>query len=280
MKTRLLVTSILAFTVAGCATVPIERAQGVSSSGKQYVETLKEVNNLALDESIKFSANLLPRLSRTEDVLVTTTDEIKKRAQLIGQAHEYYDALATYFAELEALANGDQSESTANALSKVADSLKAQPVALELSDDKKKALTGLTGFVAKQVHAAAVEKALVRDADTVAQALTVSEQMLDEQIRWISVREKAERDRKFNSGVKKPFISGAELGSDWKDAWSSYVRTAPVIALLTDAKKASVEMQRSWINILRAQYSHAETLAALKKVKEGLEAVSALRNAR
>ena len=280
MKTSVLVTTILAFALSGCVTVPIERAQGVSASGKQYVETLKKVNDLALDESIQFSANLLPELPRTDAILMSTTDDIKQRAQLIGQAHAYYDALATYFAELEALANGDQSESTATALSKVADSLKAQPVALELSDEKKKALTGLAGFVAKEVHAAAVEKALVRDADTVAQALAVSEQMLDEQIRWISVREKAERERKFDRGVKTPFISKKELGSDWKNSWSSYVRTAPVIALLIDAKKASTEMQKSWVNILRAQYSHAETLAALKKVKEGLEAISALHNAK
>lgn len=274
------IATLCALVVAGCSTVSVDRATGVSATGKAYVETLKKVNNLALDTSIDFTANLLPSLPRTEASLEAPTEEIKKRSLLIGSAHEYLDGLASYFSELETLAKGDQSEATAKALGQAAESLKVEPIELKLSDEKKKAITGLAGFVAKQVHAAAVEKALVRDADTVAQALAISEKLLDEQIRWVNLREDAERKKKYNDDVKKPFIAGGQLGSDWKKAWSAEVRTPPVIALLSDAKKASVEMQKAWKGILRGEYSYTEIQSALKNVKAGIEAISALKDAK
>ena len=164
------------------------------------------------------------------------------------------------------------------AVGKVADSLKAEPFGLKLSDERKAAFTGLAGFVAKQVHAAAVEKALTRDADTVAQAIALSNQMLDEQIRWINVRERAARERAFQVGVRSPFLApNQDLGEGWKKAWSDYVRTPPVIALLEDAKKAGDEMQVAWKEILRGQYSFSEIAASLANVKAGIEALTALK---
>lgn len=279
MQIRLITTMLLALVIAGCSTVSVERAQGVSATGKAYVEVIKRVNDLALDNSIEFTANLLPMLPRTETSLDASTNGIKERARLIGQAHEYLDGLASYFFELDALAKGDQSDATAKALGQVADSLKVAPIELKLSDEKKNALTGLADIVAKQIHAAAVEKALVRDADTVAQALAISEKMLDEQINWINLREKAERQKKYNDNVKKPFVAGGPLGADWKKAWSNEVRTPPVIATLAEAKKASIEMQKAWKNVLRGQYSFAEIQVSLKNVKEGIEATTTLKNA-
>lgn len=279
-NSRFAIATLCILVVAGCATVSVDRAIGVSATGKAYVETLKKVNDLALDTSIEFTANLLPTLPRTEDSLEAPTEEIRKRSLLIGNAHEYLDGLASYFSELEALAKGDQSEATAKVLGQVAESLKAEPLELKLSEEKKKAITGLAGFVAKQVHAAAVEKALVRDADTVAQALAISEKLLDEQIRWVRLREEVERKKKYIDNVKKPFIAGSQLGPDWKKAWSAEVRTPPVIALLSEAKKASGEMQKAWIGILRGQYSYTEIQSALKNVKAGIEAIAALRDAK
>jgi hypothetical protein len=282
MSLRLLISVSAVLVSTGCSTVAVDRAQGVADTGTKYVETMKKVNDLALDKSITFTATLLARdVPRDDAVLQQTTDAIQERSKLVGSAAAYFDGLATYFAELEALAKGDQSAATSDALGKVADSLKAEPFGLTLSDDKKKALTGLAGFVAKQVHAAAVEKALTRDADTVAQALALSTQMLDEQIRWINVREAASRKKAFEDNVRKPFLTPSkELGDDWKKAWSDYVRTPPVIALLGEAKKASDDMQKAWRNVLRGQYSFAEIQASLNNVKAGIEALAALKEAK
>jgi hypothetical protein len=277
---RFAVTALCTLMLTGCVTTSVDRAIGVSDTGKAYVETLEKVNNLALDKSIEFTANLLPVLPRTEDIFDATTEEIKKRVLLVRDAREYLDNLASYFSELDALAKGDQSDATANALGRVADSLKAEPTQIKLSDEKKKAITGLAGFVAKQAHSAAVEKALKRDADIVAQALAISEKMLDEQIRWIELRAEADRKKNFNDKVKKPFIAGDQLGQDWKNTWSDSVRTPPVISLLVEAKQASSEMQKAWINVLRGQYSYAEIQSSLKNVKAGMDALTTLKDAK
>lgn len=280
MQIRSLIVAVSVFGIVGCSTVPVDRAVGVSAAGKAYVDTLKKVNELALDTSIEFTANLLPALPRTESTLTDQTEAIRERSKLIGSANEYLDNLASYFSELEALSKGDQSEATAKAVGQLADSLKAEPLELSLSEDKKKALTGLAGFVSKQFHAAAVEKALIRDADVVSQALAISEKMLDEQIRWISLRETADRKKKYLETIQKPFVAGGPLGSEWKKAWSAEVRTPPVVAVLEEAKTASAEMQKAWINVLRGQYSYSEMLAALKNVRAGIDDVTALRNAK
>ena len=269
--------SIIVF--GGCATASVDRAKNTAAVGTVYVETLKKVNDLALDRSITFTANLLPNLPRNVATLDGQTKAIVDRAKLIGDAHKYLDELKTYFGELDALAKGDESDATSKAFGSVLDSLKKAPVGLEISDGRKSALNGLAGFVAKQIHAVAVEKALKRDADTIAQALAVSEQMLDEQTKWIEFRERAERLLAYKTNVERPFVAGTPaLGADWKKAWSEHVRMAPVIALLADAKKASAEMQKSWVSVLRGEYSFAELQASLANVKAGIEAVSALKD--
>jgi len=279
MKITNLIVAAGVIGIVACSTVPVDRAINVSVAGKAYVDTLKKVNELALDTSIEFTANLLPSLPRNKETLKEQTEEIGKRSELIGSANEYLDRLANYFTELEALSRGDQSEATAKAVGQLADSLKAEPMELSLSAEKKKALTGLAGFVAKQFHAAAVEKALIRDADVVAQALAISENMLDEEIRWIMVRETADRRKKYIENIEKPFIAGGPLSSEWKKAWSAEVRTPPVAALLVEAKTASADLQKAWINVLRGQYSYSEILASLRNVQAGIDAVTALKNA-
>lgn len=277
MINNIIISILFSLVLIGCSTIPTERAKGISTSGKEYVEVLKQVNNLALDKSIDFTTEIFPNLPRTQEVLISTTDEIRKRSELIDQADEYYSYLANYFDSLEALAKGDQSEATSNALAQIADTLKKEPIDLKLSDEKKKSLTGLTSFVAKQAHSSAVEKALKRDADTIAQSLALTEKMLDEQIKWITLRERLIRDKEFIDKVQKPYISGAPLTPEWKKTWSSHVRKPPIIALLNDTKKASEEMQKSWINILRGQYSYDETIIALNNIKAGVEAIKALK---
>lgn len=280
MPGRLSILALAAFTAAGCNTVAPEGAQTAATTSSAYVETIKQVNDLALDRSIAFSANLIPTLPRTESVLTEHTNAIRERAKLVGDAHAYFDGIAAYFSELDALAKANESEATAHALGGLADSLKKEPIGLKLSDEKRKALTGLAGYISTQMHAAAVEKALRRDADTVARALALTDQMLDEQIRWIELRERATRMKAYEEQVKKPFLSGSVLDEAWKKTWEAQVRTPPTIDLLKQAKEASIGMQRAWISVLRGDYSFSEILAALKRVQTGIDALAATKDAR
>jgi hypothetical protein len=277
MKIRLFIIIVVVLAMVGCVAVSVDRVKGVAELGASYIKTLKQVNDLALDQSIQFTANILPDLQRTEVILDEQSKILKERVKLIGSANQYLDCLANYFAELEALAKGDQSEATEKGLDQIMDSLKQEPAELKISDERKKSLTGLARYVTKQIHAAAVEKALIRDADTVAQSLAVTEQMLNEEIKWLKLRANAEQ-KTYQDKVVKPFVNNNKLGVDWRKAWSDYVRPPPVMALFTDAKKASKDMQTAWINVLRGEYSYTELQASLKNVKEGLDAVNALKS--
>jgi hypothetical protein len=275
---RILASIVVLLASAGCSTVVVNRAQGVAETGKVFVQTMGKVNELALDRSLDFAANFLTTsVSRTDSDLASQTTLFQARSKLIGEYKTYLQGLADYFGELESLSKGDQSDSTANALGTFADALKAEPIALKLSDERKKALTGLAGLVAKQFHAAAVEKALIRDADTIAQAIAVSEKMLEEQKRWITFRERATRELNYAQKVKAPFISGQTLSEDWKKEWTTYVRTPPTTLLLEEAEAATANMQKAWRGVLRADYSFAEIQASLLNVKAGIDALSALK---
>lgn len=278
---RILVSLAVLVASTGCSTVVVNRAQGVAETGKVFAQTMGKVNDLALDRSIGFTANFLTTsVPRTDTDLSSQTVPIQARSKLIGGYKTYLQGLSDYFGELEGLSKGDQSDGTATALGKFADALKAEPVGLELSEGRKKALTGLAGLVAKQVHAAAVEKALIRDADTVAQAIAISEKMLEEQKRWITLRERATRELDYAHKVKGPFIAGQTLSEDWKKAWTTYVRTPPTTILLEEAEAATANMQKAWRGVLRADYSFAEIQASLLGVKAGIDALSALKESK
>lgn len=281
MFSRMLLTALLLLTGAGCATVAVDRSLGLGEAGKAYVESLKNVNDFALEKSLSFTADMLAAGPRDKAILDETNALMKKRVTLVAEAAQYFDALGAYFDDLDALVKGDQSEATADAVGKLANALKQEPVGLKISDEREDALTGLAGYVAKQFHAATVEKALVRDADTIARAIALGDQMLDEQIRWVKVRDDAVRSKTYIDEVETPFLKeGTSLDAQWKAAWTGQVKTSPSITVLTDAKAASRKMNEIWVDVLRGQHTRAETLALLKQLKDGVDALNAVKQAK
>ena len=271
MKPLSRLISVLAIlSLTACSTVIVDKTTGAASSGKAYTETLKKVNDLALQRSTEFGAEFLSsNLIRTPELLGEVTSVHKDRQRTVAESSAYLDKLADYFGGLEALSKGDASEVTSAALGKLAETLKKEPFKVSISDERKDTLTGLAGLVAKQVHTATVEKALRRDADKVAQAIAVSDEILDTISRWISTQETLEMDKVFQTKVQAPFTSGAALGSDWKAAWKDYVRGPPVNVVLGDAKKASADLQRAWQNLLTGSYSFDEVLASRCRLYDG-----------
>lgn len=280
MSSRALLLLGATLLVVGCAKVQVDQVKGLAGSGMAYTETLKKVNEYALDKSIQFSADILPTLPRDLATLEAHSNGIRDRTQLVAEASAYLDGLAAYFSELEDLANGDPSEAMMNSLGAVADGLKKEPIGLKISDDRTKAYRGFASYVAKQVHANAVERALIRDAGVVARALAICEDMLDNQIEWVTLRAKAERTIAYREKVQKPYLAGELLGTEWKDSWSAGVRKPPEIKFLEDARKASKTMQGAWVNLLRGSHSFAALNAELKTINEGLDVLKTLKNAK
>ncbi|MBI5258190.1 MAG: hypothetical protein HY855_16925 [Burkholderiales bacterium] len=276
-----IVVTVLGLGLAGCSTVVVNRAQGAATTGKAYAATLKQVNDLALSKSIGFGADFLAgKAPRTEAALAEATEVHRDRIRTVGESSAYLDQLAAYFTGLEALAKGDASTEIGDALGGVADALKKEPFGVKLSDERKAALTGLAKFIARQAHAAAVTKALERDADTVAQAIGLSDQMLHTVGRWIEAQESLVQKEAFEQKVKKPFLGGTALGDDWKKAWIAHVQGPPVVAVLKSARQASTSLQGAWQNLLTGQYTLDEVLVSLRNVQAGIDAVAAALHAK
>ncbi|MBU0783568.1 MAG: hypothetical protein KJ798_14785 [Gammaproteobacteria bacterium] len=246
---------ILLLATAACASKTPLQVEGLADTGKQYTSTLKKVNSFALDHTLEFTADLLPNLPRDNTTLQQHTDAMRQRAALVQTTANYFDTQALYFAELSALAKGDHSTGTTRALKKLVEALNKAPDVGGIPRVTKDAVAGIAGHVVSWKHSAQVREELQRSAEPVAQALLTNQLILDEQIQWITQRETLARQLEYREEILKPFVGDKKLPERWKKAWMADITQPPTIALLEQAKAASIEMQQAWVNVLRGQGS-------------------------
>lgn len=267
---------LVALVLTGCSTLAIDRAQDLADTGKQYVSTLKKVNDLALDKSIAFSAELLAHSQepRTAELLARNTTELRERAALVALEAAELDKLQARFVEYESLAKGDPGESAAQTLGKFAGSL---PSGLSLPGES---VSGLGGLFTRHTRALTLTNALARDADAITQALARDEIVLKQQIDWIASREIRAREQDYADKVCAPFLNqpaGKEMGPDWKNAWSDYVRPPQILTLLAEARQTNQIMQRTWHEVLRDNFALDEIKAAIENLKARIATSTATR---
>ncbi|MBU1267094.1 MAG: hypothetical protein KKB60_08120 [Gammaproteobacteria bacterium] len=246
---------ILLLATAACASKTPLQVEGLADTGKQYTSTLKKVNSFALDHTLEFTADLLPNLPRDNTTLQQHTDAMRQRAALVQTTANYFDTQALYFAELSALAKGDHSTGTMRALKKLVEALNKAPDVGGIPRVTKDAVAGIAGHVVSWKHSAQVREELQRSAEPVAQALLTNQLILDEQIQWITQRETLARQLEYREEILKPFVGDKKLPERWKKAWMADITQPSTIALLEQAKAASIEMQQAWVNVLRGQGS-------------------------
>ncbi|HEX4842262.1 MAG TPA: hypothetical protein VFV57_01205 [Limnobacter sp.] len=239
--------------LAGCASPNASKVEGLAAQGKAYTSTLKKVNDFALAQSLEFTADLLPNLPRDADTLEEHTQAMRQRHALLQEIAAYLDVQAAYFVSLEALAKGDTSEATKRSLRNHVEAFNKLPQVETVPRAKKDALTNLAEHIARWHHHRDLEEVLRRDADAVAQALWMNQQLLDEQIRWLEKRATLVRQVNYRERVYKPYVGNNKLGEAWKKAWISDIEQPHAIALLQQAKSASADMQDAWLNLLRGQ---------------------------
>lgn len=269
-----LVLCLVVLTTTACASKTLSQFEGVAKTGGQYTETLKKVNAFALDHSLEFTADLLPELPRENDTLQAQTEVMRKRAQMLSELASYLDTQARYFAELEALAKGDTSAGTSRSLKKLVEALNKSPDLGGITRVSKEAMAGLAGHVADWKHSAEVKAVLIRDADTVSQALLLNQLSLEEQIQWVTRREALARQVEYREKVEKPFVDDKKLSETWKKAWIADIKRPPTIALLEQARQVSLTMQQAWLDVLRGQGGFEHMCASLDQIASNLQAAT------
>ena len=264
--------AVLATTA--CASKTPSQLEGVAKTGRQYTETLKKVNSFALDHSLEFTADLLPELPRDDSTLQVQTEAMRERARLFNELAEYFDTQALYFSELEALVRGDTSAGTSRSLKKLVEALNKSPDLGGITRVRKEAVAGLAGHVADWKHSAEVKAVLIRDADTIAQALLLNQRVLEEQIQWVTQREALARQVEYREKIHKPFVGDKKLPEAWKKAWIADIKRPATIALLQQAREASLTMQQAWVDLLRGQGGFDHLRATLDQINSNLQAAN------
>jgi len=259
---------------AACASATPTQLEGVAKTGRQYTETLKKVNTFALDHSLEFTSDLLPELPRDNATLQVHTESMRERARLLNELALYFDTQALYFSELEALAKGDTSAGTSRALKKLVEALNKSPDLGGITRVRKEAMAGLAGHVAEWKHSAEVKAVLVRDAETIGQALLLNQLVLEEQIHWVTQRETLARQVEYREKVLKPFIGDKKLPEAWKKAWIADIKRPATIALLEQARQASLKMQQAWVDVLRGHGNFDHMRATLDQINSNLQAAN------
>lgn len=273
---RLALTLVLLATAACASQTPLQ-TDDLASTGKQYAATLKKVNSFALEHTLEFTADLLPGLPRDPNTLQLHTDSMRQRAAQQQATASYFDTQALYFSELSALAKGDNSTGTTRALKKLVEALNKAPDAGALTPIPrvtKDAVAGLAGHVATWRHAAHVREELQRSAEPVAHALLLNEYILDEQILWITQREALARQVEYREKVLKPFVEDKKLTESWKKAWMADIQRPPAIALLEQAKAASIDMQHAWLDVLRGTGNFEQLRSVFDQLNTNIQAAN------
>ncbi|HEX4879560.1 MAG TPA: hypothetical protein VFV39_06930 [Limnobacter sp.] len=261
--------------LGGCASPGAGKVEGLASQGKVYVNTLKKVNQFALEQSLQFTADLLPTLSRNAATLEEHTHTMRQRHALLMEVADYLDVQAAYFGSLEALAKGDTSEATKRSLRNYVEAFNKLPQVDTVTRAKKDGITGLTEHIAKWQHHRDLELVLKRDADAVAQALWMNQQLLDEQIQWLEKRNSLVRQVSYREKVYKPFVEDRKLTEGWKKAWIDDIQKPKAIELLEQAKAASMEMQEAWLNLLRGHGDFTQLTGTFAEVNKNMQQAAA-----
>jgi hypothetical protein len=243
---------------------------------------MSEVNELAINRTISFTADLLadPLLPRDAEYLNAFTNEMMALANDIEKHRQYLGELEKYFLALHALSQGDESESIAKTLDTTLAALKDEPFQLDLTPERQKAISGQAALVSSYLHAKAVENALRQSAAVVSRALLSTDHVLRVQSRKINFLDEMARTKAKQTKVERPFLEHKPITDEWQKNWSESLRQSPTSVMLEQAQAVSRAMQDAWVNLLQGETSLVELRASMNRLQNWLELVHNLRGAR
>lgn len=291
---RAVVLAVATALATGCASTNVNRANDLSTAGVSYARATSAVIDLAIDASIDADSEAKIHATRptlleppeTRKTMLEDTDQ-----QLVVTVVRYTElrsaigTLEAYFLALQALANGSQSDATAEAVGTLANRINSLNGTLSkkvvLSGEQVKALEGLSKLVATQVHGAVVGGALKRDAEVIGKSIVLQQLVLQKAERDIAAAMSQENNRFWMTKVLAPYQDGT-LDADWVVNRRKYIKVKALgqsLESIRTAQAAAAQMEAIWRKILSGEFSAAELAASLKETEELLAAVAALKDA-
>jgi len=287
--------------LGGCSTTSVDRAQRLSEAGVAYSQATSVVVDEAIDASIDASSERQLRSKPRQPVtapaaqaeraasLKTLDDELVDNVINYTRLKQSVAAVEAYFTALGALAGASPGDATEKAVSTLADRVNGLNNALDrgkgggplLSDAQKSAIASLSGAVAREIHGAAVARALERDAPVIGRALVLQQMTLQAATNDIRANLEQSGLLFYKDRVEGPYKQGTfERG--WFDDHRVAVKTRAVGSdpeAIATANAAAARVQEVWRRILSGEYSPEELTAILKDTEALLAAVNALKAA-
>jgi len=283
---------LIAMLGSGCASVQVERAKDVSTAGIAYSKAVSAVIDLDMDALIDASSKRRVALARGpgDEAARTTSlkaadDELIQVVVELAKLKRSVSAVEAYFSGLQALAGETPGDAAEASVKSLVDRVNGVSTALggeaRLSNERKTAIAGLANLVVKQVHGAAIGRALERDAVTIGRALALHEHLLLTSASDIDASTQIDTSAFYRDRLLKPYVAGG-IGASWIADRRTYIKGAAlgsVSAALKTASDAAVQMGDVWRHILSGKTSTAELMLILQEISAALDNVEALKKA-
>jgi hypothetical protein len=183
--------------------------------------------------------------------------------------------LKAYFLSLQGLVDARLQDNAAAAVESLSEGITAANQELrtshhlELSEKERSDLGRMGGLVARNIHAAAVRRALQRDAPVIAEQFILHERLLDKLKGILEDRYAGRADAAANQKVRRPYITvSTPIGAPWKEDRQQWIRSSFCIEELTRATEASRHMRFVWTGILQGEQNVASLQLALSDMHD------------
>lgn len=274
VKVLALLLCMTACAPKGGTQATIHNTQQLSASAIAFSKALSSLIDTTIDLLIQDNNT---QLLKQYDLLKGMTDEATRKQMLQGFISDQNKALVkqldalreynvqlgflkNYFENLQALANADVGNDTADAVAQLAgnidafnNKLRERPSSASLPQDEATAIGGLSGLVVENIRARKLQQALKRDATIIDSYLKNQNAMLD----ILAGILKASSDRLTDKQQQKVVQAYVNVKisdpSDWQQARRQVLLAQFSSAAITSARDASQELQRVWLNILRGE---------------------------
>lgn len=305
MKMRHTILAITIVGLSGCSTVDLQRGKDLSSAGVAYSQATSALIDVAVNSMIDADSEAHVRTKLPQQVLTRpeyTPEELGEKLKesdsgLISNTAQLLTLKASigsieaYFKGLQSLADNPQSDTTASAVSTLADRVNALNGALKkteggvvelvISESQKTALSGLAKLVADQIHAKKVGNALKRDAKIIGEAILLQEEILNFAEKVIAGDLNSKANRFYVDSVRVPFEKQI-INEKWVGDRRVYIKsiaTGQVSEAIKSAREASKQMGKIWEKILSGVYDVSEIRHQIQDIEAIVNALLALKQA-
>ncbi len=286
-KTMIIAFGLSVLLICGCLSQTIQQGKNLSASGIAYTEAVDKLLDVTTDRVIDFDTEELKKTRRGSDLRKMITQKNAALSDVlaeIGKFRSQTKLLKTYFLNLQALSDSPIKDDAGGAVKSLSDSISKLNKELggkdgkeNLTEDEKKEIGALGGFVANTIHPAKIKRALTRDAEIVGIYLVQQENQIKNITETLQDRFLAENDFFREKKVIAPYVDkNHPIPAEWANNRKLWIKTQFVSQQLEISKKAAKELRAVWAEILQGKTDIDSLSVLISDVNEFVTTVQAL----